>query len=166
MAPAIALILLSACGFGYPNVIHCDSIVYGKGVDSVDMIDCSKMNLNALLALGSIVRKTHIDPELYLKRMRHVHVEVRSVYGWQHNGAEWYGQTTVDQIVVGSNAHALAHETIHAFNAIGFSENLGSILALPVELAKDDSHDGWKENGYLDADNDFMTIFVNPQVSP
>lgn len=155
------LLMLSACGIDYPVATHCDSDLFGQGVDSVLPISCDLMKVDADVALSMIRTYTQIPEQLYRDRMRHVHVEITSRESWELNGGTVYGETNINRITLSRHGHCLDHESIHAFNQVGWTEDFGTMVAMPSETARDGAHENWGPLGYWDADFHFMSYYAD-----
>lgn len=153
------VLCFAAAACGYPVATHCDSAVFGKGVDSTLTIDCGVFDQNAQVAGDTVAAKTAISKDDWLAKMRHVHVRVRSTMTWEEAGERVLGVTSFDHIAVDMFGLSLAHESLHAYDCVADVENAGSALALPVEMTKEHNHVGWTENHYWDADDAYQLSF-------
>jgi hypothetical protein len=153
----IGLVGVSACG--YPVATHCDSSVFGQGVDSTLPVDCGVIDQDAQLAGALVASHTAISEAQWLAAMQHVHVRVRSTIAWNESGESADGDTSLNQIATDSLGLSLAHETLHAYDAVSDVSNIASFFALPVEAAQEHNHTGWTEKHYWDADTAYQLGF-------
>jgi hypothetical protein len=164
----LAALMLLVIGCGYPNKTHCGSSIFGHGYDSVLPLDCSLMDPNFEVGVQMIqTYALHVDTEVYRQRMRHVHVEVKSVDEWKNFGTEIIGLEHTDpvdgriDIDTDEYGFALLHETLHAYDDVGYWDSVGGVLAYPSEGIHEMNHDGWlahcydiDEPGVIDAGDD------------
>lgn len=171
-------LVLQALACGFPTATHCDNTPFGRGVDSVLLIDCDLISSNFEDGVRQITAHAkHVDIDLYRRRMGHVHLEVRSVYRWTGSYGTVIGLEHPDpfegkiSIVVDKYGMSVTHETLHAYDDVGYWNNVGSILAYPFEASSEGNHDGWLSNctdapndmncGYYDAANDYEDDCLN-----
>lgn len=155
----LTLCLLPACGYYKATTCPSGGSHYGH-VESVLSMDCDVFEADAEIAVQSVLATTSIDEWTLRHRMRKGQVTVRSVGEWEAtlgpvDDELVIGLTVGTHIAVGEDARALAHETLHLYDTIGIFDNLGSILAIPVEAGPEESHDGWGSNGYFAASDEY-----------
>ena len=151
-----ALGCLIGCGGAFSN--KCEGTIFAS-VDSVLPIDCNEFDTNWRLAEQAVIENTSISPKMYENRMAYMHVHVRSVLEW-HEGAinkEVSGYTQIDQIYLDAAGWALAHESLHAVDLMGFYDSLETD---PMVYINEENHVGWNEKGYFNAVNQYITHYT------
>lgn len=164
-------LLLTSCDIAGPIATHCDSSLFGRGVDSVDTIDCQTLYFDTELAVRIVTTYAKtldsngqytipINETTYRSRMSRVHLRIKGVKEWNVRGESCIGNTNFDQIAVNRWGLAIAHESLHAYDLVGLFDNLGSILAIVGENNREAHHWGWEANGYYEADRQFSQSYV------
>lgn len=172
MYKTLALLLLVGCGGSFPTATHCDSQVYRGGVDSVLPIDCDVFEADAELAVQMVVRYTSVTETEYRARMRHVHIEIRSISSWDEFGTNVGGYTQFNRVNLPATGWSLVHESLHAYDMVTDAESIGGWLSSPVEAVEEFRHSGWDKSctdspggkcGYLEAEANFNPTMIKLQ---
>lgn len=156
-AQILTVLMLSGCGGGASY--RCSSTLFGQGVESDAPIDCTLFAKESEIARVAVTTYANNVPDsIYRARMKHVHITISMREHWDCVGQTTTGFTLINKITVNNDRGSLAHETLHAYDLIGDMENVGSILAFPVEGTQEMTHTGWDDNGYNKAQEEYILM--------